>query len=454
MNFGMPMGIIKFVSELNGKGDAEGINKILNIGLFFYLGVGLLVGMGIASVGLFFLHAFKISPDNMETARTMALLAAGFAVVSSPFGVFYNVLWGLEKQRGLAAQSVVVAFLKYVLFLAVVLLKGTVLWLIYATIISSALGWLINYIYLHRVFPELKISFALIDGQLIRKIFSFNVWSFILSIARMLIYQVDKLVIGLFLPVSSITYYDIAQKIHAFVRQIHGYVHGLTFVDSSRAYGEKNEGYIQKLVYSGIKMNIIIIVPIVFSIIIFARPFVLLWLGTDFLSTVPLIQLFVSYFLIATITTIPSNILMGKGEIRFFALLAIINGLFNLGLSIALVQIYGVVGVIWGTVIPYFILSPLSMFYIFHKINFSLKTHFKESIIFPYIFSLFYFGILFLILQYLLKNYIYSFLSLFLISGALLFFSYIFSYLFLLNNPEKEKMFLTFPFLRIKFLNG
>ncbi len=438
MNFGMPMGIVKFVSGYNGKKDFESINKVFNIGFFFNLIVGLIIGSGIAVLAVFFLDIFHISPEHLDTARKMALIAAGFAVVSSPFSVLYNVLWGLEKQQVLAVQSVVVMLLKYALYIGVILLNGTVLGLVYATIMASVFGWLINYSALKKTLPRLSLSVKNLDRILIKEIFSFNVWSFISNIAQTLIYQVDKLVIGLFLPVASITYYDIAQKIHALVRQIHGYVHGLTLVDSSRAYGEENYEYIKKLIYSGVKLNIIIVLPVVFITMIFAEPFIKIWLGSEYLITVPYIRLFVSYFFVVVITTVPTNILIGKGDIKFFSVIAVINGLINLILSVILVQWFDVMGVIIGTVIPYLITFPISLYYIVKRVDFSLKFMLTKSVLKPYIVNILFFLPVYLIIEFGLSEYLISFIRLITVGFMIYLIISGLEYLLILEKSEKE----------------
>lgn len=446
MNFGMPMGIVKFVSGYNGKKDFESINIVFNIGFFFNLTVGLIIGSGIAILAIFFLDIFHISPEHLDTARKMALIAAGFAVVSSPFSVLYNVLWGLEKQQILAVQSVVVVLIKYALYILVILLDGTVLGLVYATIMASVFGWLINYSALKKALPRLSLSVKNLDRTLIKEIFSFNVWSFILTIARTLIYQVDKLVIGLFLPVASITYYDIAQKIHALVRQIHGYVHGLTFVDASRATGEKNSLYVEKLILSGVKFNIIVILPVVLNIMIFANPFIKLWLGSDYMDVVPYTLVFVSYFFVVIITTVPTNVLMGQGLIKFFSIMAVLNGIINFILSIFLVKSLGVMGVIIGTSLPSIILPLYSLIYIFRNVHLNKLSFFKQSVLAPYMINLVFYYAVFMIHEMFLYEYITTYISL--ITSAVLFGSlyFILVYQFLINENEKD--------IIIKFIKG
>lgn len=446
MNFGMPMGIVKFVSGYNGQQDYESINKVFNIGFFFNLIVGLIIGSGIAILAIFFLDIFHISPEHLDTARKMALIAAGFAVISSPFSVLYNVLWGLEKQQILAVQSVVVVLIKYALYIGVILLNGTVLGLVYATITASAFGWLINYSSLKKMLPNLCLSFKYLDRIMINEIFSFNVWSFILTIARTLIYQVDKLVIGLFLPVASITYYDIAQKIHAFVRQIHSYVHGLTFVDASRATGEKDERYVEKLILSGVKFNIVLILPLVLNIIIFAKTFILLWLGSGYMDVVPYIMVFISYFFVVIITNIPTNVLQGQGRIKFFAQLAVVNGIFNFILSIVLVNYLGVMGVIIGTALPSIILPIISLIYIFRNIRLNKLYFMSHSVLVPYLSILIFYSAVYMLHDLLLYDYLSTYISL-ITSAAFFGVLYLFlAYQFLINRDEK--------YVILKFING
>jgi O-antigen/teichoic acid export membrane protein len=96
--------------------------------------------------------------------------------------------------------------------------------------------------------------------------------------------------------------------------------------------------------------------PIQAGLIVLGPSFLSVWLHDDpdvaRLAGPPLLVLAATLSLTIA-QSVAARVLYGTGRIRLFARMAIVEGVANLALSLALVGPLGIVGVAWGTTIPH-----------------------------------------------------------------------------------------------------
>jgi O-antigen/teichoic acid export membrane protein len=88
----------------------------------------------------------------------------------------------------------------------------------------------------------------------------------------------------------------------------------------------------------------------------------------------------VSYWLLNANTTVSGSMLVGTAKLRFLLWYTVCGALANVGLSIALVQVLGVVGVILGTVITYVVGFPIYMWYMMRILDLPARRWLREVV--------------------------------------------------------------------------
>ncbi len=163
----------------------------------------------------------------------------------------------------------------------------------------------------------------------------------------------DALVISAFLPINMLTFFAIANSLTHQVRSIVG---GLTqiFTPMSsvmKAHGQSDE--LRQMFLKGARYATLIILPIVITFMLRGNNFIRLWMGERYADPAG----HVLWVLSLSVLTqggygIVISTMLGLNRHKGLAPFFVIEAAINLGLSIWLVQHYGIVGVAWGTTIP------------------------------------------------------------------------------------------------------
>lgn len=107
------------------------------------------------------------------------------------------------------------------------------------------------------------------------------------------------------------------------------------------------------------RYSVLVTFPLCALAIVLAGPFVRVWLGSEYVEAVGLIQVAVVYVLLVAPLQAGSNLLQGVGRAQSVLWASSTSVLVNLTASLVLVQLFGVVGVFLGTIVGAITLLPL-----------------------------------------------------------------------------------------------
>ncbi len=189
------------------------------------------------------------------------------------------------------------------------------------------------------------------------KLLNYGKYVFLANIGDKIVFATDAIVIGMFLPIAALTPYAIAgtliDSMRSVVRAMASVFNPLT--SGLRATG--NEQALGRVLQSGAKGAVVVGLPICIGFIILGERFVALWMGEAHAAMAGRVMTILS---IGYIVGLPYytilGILNGLGAHRQFGILRIVEGVFNLAISVTLVNVTGLVGVAFGTAIPHAIM--------------------------------------------------------------------------------------------------
>jgi O-antigen/teichoic acid export membrane protein len=273
--------------------------------------------------------------------------------VSLVGGVFGGVVTALQRfdlSNGLEITSTTLRTM------AIVLVLSHGRGLITLALVQLSFGILAGLAYVVLAFllyPRLTIQFGRCDKENLKLIFTFSSYAFLLQASAYLIFYTDSVVISAFLPVSAVTFFVIAGNLVAYSR---GLLSGISMVSSPIASSLEAQGRLSELrrvLVKGARFGSMVFLPIGISFLIRGRSFIGLWMGASYaamsgnvLMILTLAQLF------AAGNQAPGSMTLGISKHKGMVPAILVEGLCNLGLSIALVRSYGIVGVAIGTALP------------------------------------------------------------------------------------------------------
>jgi O-antigen/teichoic acid export membrane protein len=121
-------------------------------------------------------------------------------------------------------------------------------------------------------------------------------------------------------------------------------------------------GRLRKVFLQGTRLSLAMVIPIAVALGLLADPLVLAWVGREFADSVPVIYILAAAVIIRVGNSMATTLLKGAGRHSLLAGANLLMALANLGLSIALVGRYGLIGVAMGTLIPLAIVSIFVLF--------------------------------------------------------------------------------------------
>jgi O-antigen/teichoic acid export membrane protein len=359
---GVPLASVRYVAEHVARKDVERANAAVSTCLGICLGLGVAaLAIGAALFGFFevaYLHgeaAAGLPPETVAGARIAFLVvvvqvAMGFAM-RLPYGIF-------DAHHDFVARNAVMAgelLLRLGLTLGLLAWKATLPVLAAVQIACSVFEFLAAMFVLRRRHPEIRFSLAGFDRSLVREILGFSVFAMLLNVGNLLAFRSDAMVIGARLDATQVTYFDIGNKFFDPMTSLLIGVGAVVMPMTSKlqATGDRDEMRRVFLKWSKISLSIVLLIGA--YLLVLGPDFLESWMkSADFASRSGgvLRVLMASFLVYLPVRGVALPVLLGLGNAREPALALLAMGVLNLGLSLALVGPFGILGVAIGTAIP------------------------------------------------------------------------------------------------------
>lgn len=380
LDLGLSSAVSRFVSRAYGQKDYHEMNVVVNTAglILSTMGLGVLIISGLLALSS---PLFIESPSEAQTFRFVILiLGAGFAI-SFPMKIIVGLLTSYIRYDLLTYVELLKLFVQTGSVFYLVSLGYGIKSLALVTFTVQLLGHAINFYWVKRSIPSLKLGRHLLQKDRLRSLLNYSSFSFLSQLADLLRFRVDASVIAIFLRVDSITPYFIAvQLVEYFMRFITSAVGIMTPV-FSQLEGRKDFKILHKMFFDATRISTGLAGFIGISLIIYGKPFIERWMGVDYFISYKLLLILCLPFTVALMQNPSVALLFGTSKHRYYAYFNIIEGLLNLIISLILVQYYGLFGVALGTAIPmFFIKLFIQPLYVCRVNGISWRMYFLETL--------------------------------------------------------------------------
>lgn len=370
MKSGVPTGTVKYVAEYEEEGGGRAVSKVVNTSLAFHLVVGMIMAIAVvAFTEAGGLGLFQISSANRPRAANVLYIAAGIAVVKWPALTFGQALDGLQRYaennlcKGVGRVSALGGAIGVALF-------GAPIELIFLVQNSDfLLNTPLQYQWLRRLKPDVRFMPSDATWDTLWTIGGYSVWMVLSKVARLLLYQTDRIIIGVFLPVSYLTVYKVVTIPFNYIKKICGLFNSavLPVVSSVEASSGKEE--LGRFIYLlGRYANALAAALSVLGVF-FSAPFIRLWMGPEYVEYAWIAQIACGFQMVWQSNAALVKVFFGSGLVRTLNLIAFVAALVNVPLGIWWVQEIGVAGVVFSTVAASVLSIPLQYVFAFPELN-------------------------------------------------------------------------------------
>lgn len=356
-DFGVRESVVKYVAQYHASDDHAELSTTIRTAITVYTFVSALGFAVAAMLGYALPVFFNIPGEAVATARVAAFLTGATIAQSFLSNVFAGVLMGLQKFY-LVARTGILFSLARAAAIFLLLANGFGLIALAFVYLSMSLAYgLLMYRLCVTLLPGVTFRPMRTTRAGVVKLLNYGKWVLVSNIGDKVVFATDGIVIGVFLPIASLTYYAIAGTLISHLRSLIVAMASILNPLSSTLEARRESAALATVVRTGAKVAVMLGLPLCIGFIMLGQRFITLWMGPDYgptASTV-LTVLALGHIVGLPYSTI-SGVLYGVGRHRIVALSRVVEGACNLALSIVLVQSLGLVGVALGTTIPHVVM--------------------------------------------------------------------------------------------------
>lgn len=207
-DFGLGRGIVKYIAEYRVLNNLEKLRKLIRSALFVYLIIGIASSVMLGLFTYFLLgKIFHIPAFLAVDAATVFYLTSLYLIIRIPQLLFQAISIGYQKIYLLNLLNTVFNTLKILASVAVVSFAPEPSKVVIANIIIGVVHFVFLYFFVEKQLPPKTIKFSYYKES-ISEVLKYSIKSFTADSLGMVITYLDKIIIGIFLPISSLTYYS------------------------------------------------------------------------------------------------------------------------------------------------------------------------------------------------------------------------------------------------------
>jgi O-antigen/teichoic acid export membrane protein len=384
-DFGVRESVVKYVAQHHAAEQPGELSSTVHTALSLYSIVAAATLLATAVLAATLPYAFNIPPDAAATARFTALLTGATVAQSFVFNVFVGVLMGLQKFYLVARTTVIFAVVRSLIIVLVLLAGQGIVTLALVQLSVTLASNLVIYRLAIRCLPYVSVRLVQPDWQAARKLLNYGKYVLLSNVGDKLVFASDSLVIGTFMPISSLTYYVIGSSLIDYFRKFITSMASVLNPLSSSLDATNDTEALSTVVLAGTKAAMIIGAPVCIAFILLGDTFIDIWMGEAYGQTAGLVlAVLATGYLIGLPYFTISGVLYGLGRHRIIAWSRLVEGGAKLALSVLLIRKYGLVGVALGTAIPHVVVVGCVLPAILPRmVPIRLRDYYLSTYVFP-----------------------------------------------------------------------
>lgn len=350
--FGLTSAVQNHLSICLGRKDDDGYRRVFSNSLVLYTSISALVIM-LAGAGAGIIEIFKHHFIDPQLVSSVLLLLALNLALSFLFYPYASVLTSHLRLDITASIAIFQLLLNAVLTILVLRMGLGLMMLALASLGAGLAANLMTFITARKMVSSLGFRRADINKPTLESLFKYSGKTFLIQAGDILRFKVDEITTGAFISVHQVTHYSLANKLATASNGLSSTLLRVLNPLFAQYVGRQDPQRLRASFLLSLKVTVAISALVYATLLILGKPFILLWLGPDYLdSYLPLVLLGGS-FLVARSQSPVISLLYATDKHHRFAYLNLAEGAGNLGLTLIFVIGYnlGINGVALGTLV-------------------------------------------------------------------------------------------------------
>ena len=405
LQLGIGPAVIKYIAQFHALNDEKSVCDVINAALLFSLFVGIIAGIVIYFLSPFFVSLFHLPTSlyvqSLMSFRTGAIFYPVFLVSN----VYVSVFIGYQHYVISNGLNITQISLTSIIGGILLVLNFGVVGLVIAGGIVDIVCIIVGQYLLYKMVKhyELKLSGAL---SMLRKMFRYSIYVFISQLSQVINARLAELIIGIVIGPSAVTFFNIPSRLIGYFSSGASSISAVLFPFASELQAGLDTERIKRTFLMATRYFTFLIVPFYFFVMVYSKSILMLWLSDEIAKeSYKLMILYSIAYLIANMTTIPSQFLQGFGRVKFISQFSIGVLFVSLIAYYPLTKHMGIIGAGFAMLTTQ-IFGLIFIYYALKVLNISLREYISANGS-PFLFG--FISLLFSILfTYLAKEYISS----------------------------------------------
>lgn len=357
---GIPMASSKFFASAIAREDKKELNDAVSASAALYL----VVAAAAFVVGAILYFCFDLVyvqtvvvkhwPDLVGDVRVAFGLVVAFIALNFLAQLPIGILVGHQDFVTANVISTLGVVVKLGLIVGTLLLWPSVVALALITV-GVLVGELVaGLIVTRRKYPQVRIDLRRVDKAHVKKIVGFSIWVLLLNLGIKLCFYIDGMVLGSLGDATDPYQYLTANYLMVMLIEFLVAIGAVALPKVAHLQVKDDMEGIRTIYLQWTKVAFSLTLMAGLYLVVLGPAFLNAWMGEKYQPVAGdcLIVLMASCFLFMPVRGVSIGVLMGLGRAKAPGAVFLTMGLANLGLSLALVGPYGMVGVAFGTAIP------------------------------------------------------------------------------------------------------
>lgn len=367
LDLGFGKAVEKYSAEASFSGNMEKFNSIISTIIFGYCIIALII-LTLGFTASFFLDKIFTLNEGSYTLnvayyrKVFMLFTLGISIVF-PTGVFPTILLGMQRSY---LRNYVIIFNKLIEVVGVWYIfhiENSLMTLIIFTTSINLLSNVVMAVMAFRIMPGLKISIRHIKLHSLKHIADFSFYTYLLSICDMVIFQTDRVLLGIMVGMSGVTVYHLASKIPMMISMASTQFQSNLAPIAAVLHKSGDKVKLEETMFTSTRITVFICSGVFTVFIPLVRPILYRWLKVTDDEIIMLTYILIgSMYVLIIFRDTAKHFLLMTGYHRLLTKIAMAEAFSNILLSVIFVKLIGTIGVALGTLVPNVIISLMIIF--------------------------------------------------------------------------------------------
>lgn len=346
LDMGFGSAVVRYTARLKAQGRTDEQQKMFGMFLILYIGLGFLAfALGL---GLYFnvenIFGETMTSIEVQKAKIMMLLLVLNISLSFPLSVFSSVIQAFEHFVFLKLLEIFRISLTTVVMIALLFWGYKAVALVVVQTFFHISMLLLHWFYgINKL--KMKFKFGEINWTFLKEVGLYSFWIFIMIIVDKIYWGTGQFVLGATMGTAAVAVFSIAIQLHTMYQSFSTSISTIFLPKVSAMVAESGkEKEISDLFIRTGRIQFVVLSFILSIIIIFGKPFIVLWAGSSYKLAYSMLLLFIVPGTIPLIQNMGIVILQARNQMKFRALCYLGISICSLFMQILLVHLLGTIG--------------------------------------------------------------------------------------------------------------